>query len=122
MALAFGDLVQLRHPGRGDGEGGGRCIDAPPNPAQLDAAETVAKASFPLGERLDETPWMGVRPCTPDMKPIIGPEGRNGLWLAIGHAHHGLTLGPATGRLLAEMMMGETPFVDPAPYSIKRFG
>lgn len=97
-------------------------MDAPPNPAQLDAAEAVARTSFPLGERLDDTPWMGIRPCTPDMKPIIGPEGREGLWLAIGHAHHGLTLGPATGRLLAEMMTGDTPFVDPTPYSIKRFG
>ena len=65
---------------------------------------------------------MGARPCTPDMKPIIGPEGREGLWLAIGHAHHGLTLGPATGRLLANMMTGATPFIDPTPYSVKRFG
>lgn len=97
-------------------------LDAAPNPAQLDAAEAVARQSFPLGERLDEKPWMGVRPCTPDMKPIIGPEGRDGLWLAIGHAHHGLTLGPATGRLLAEMMTGDATFVDPAPYSVKRFG
>ncbi|HEY0854337.1 MAG TPA: FAD-dependent oxidoreductase [Devosia sp.] len=97
-------------------------LDAPPNPAQLEAAEQVARTSFPLGERIDDRPWMGVRPCTPDMKPIIGPEGRDGLWLAIGHAHHGLTLGPATGRLLAEMMTGETPFVDPAPYAVGRFG
>jgi len=97
-------------------------LDAPPNPAQLEAAEAVARMSFPLGERVDEKPWMGVRPCTPDMKPIIGPEGRPGLWLAIGHAHHGLTLGPATGRLLAEMMAGETPFVDPSPYAVTRFG
>lgn len=97
-------------------------LDAAPNPAQLDSAEAVARASFPLGERLDDKPWMGVRPCTPDMKPIIGPEGREGLWLAIGHAHHGLTLGPATGRLLADMMTSETPFIDPSPYSVKRFG
>ncbi len=96
-------------------------LDAPLNPAQLEAAEAVARTSFPLSERVDVTPWMGVRPCTPDMKPIIGPEGRNGLWLAIGHAHHGLTLGPATGRLLAEMMTGETPFIDPTPYSVSRF-
>lgn len=97
-------------------------LDAAPNPAQLEAAEAVARTSFPLGEKLDDTPWMGTRPCTPDMKPIIGPEGRYGLWLAIGHAHHGLTLGPATGRLLAEMMTGETPFVDPTPYAVARFG
>lgn len=97
-------------------------LDAPPNPAQLESAEAVAKTAFPLGERLDTKPWMGVRPCTPDMKPIIGPEGREGLWLAIGHAHHGLTLGPATGRLLAEMMTGEATFIDPSPYAVSRFG
>jgi D-amino-acid dehydrogenase len=95
--------------------------DARPNHSQLQAAEAVASASYPLGERLDDVPWMGARPCTPDMKPIIGSEGREGLWLAIGHAHHGLTLGPATGRLLAEMMLGERPFIDPTPYSAGRF-
>ena len=45
-----------------------------------------------------------------------------GLWFAFGHAHHGLTLGPVSGRLLAEMMTGETPFTDPAPYRAERFG
>ena len=97
-------------------------LEAPPHPAQLDSAEQLARQAFPLGERLDPAPWMGARPCTPDMKPIIGPEGRPGLWLAMGHAHHGLTLGPATGRLLAEMMTGQTPFIDPTPYAVSRFG
>lgn len=96
-------------------------LDAPSNPAQLNSAEQIAAVSYPLGERLDTKAWLGARPCTPDMKPIIGPEGRQGLWLALGHAHHGLTLGPATGRLLAEMMTGETPFIDPTPYSVSRF-
>ena len=45
-----------------------------------------------------------------------------GLWFAFGHAHHGFTLGPVTGRLLAEMMTGETPFADPSPYAAGRFG
>ncbi len=54
--------------------------------------------------------------------PVIGPAPRHtGLWFHFGHAHHGLTLGPASGRLLAEMMTGETPFVDPAPYAATRF-
>ena len=96
-------------------------FEAPPNPAQVDAAEKIAAVSYPLGERLDPSPWMGARPCTPDMKPVIGPEGREGLWLALGHAHHGLTLGPATGRLLAEMMTNQAPFIDPTPYSVTRF-
>jgi D-amino-acid dehydrogenase len=56
------------------------------------------------------------------MKPIIGPApSQPGLWLAFGHAHHGFTLGPITGRLLAEMMTGDVPAVDPAPFRADRF-
>jgi D-amino-acid dehydrogenase len=96
--------------------------DAIRTPVQLGRAEPIARALFPLAERLDNEPWMGARPCTPDMMPIIGKAPRHeGLWFAFGHAHHGLTLGPVTGRLIGEMMTGETPFVDPAPYRADRF-
>jgi D-amino-acid dehydrogenase len=96
--------------------------DAPKTPVQLARAEPVAKTLLPLGERLDPEPWMGSRPCTPDMLPVIGPAPRHdGLWFAFGHAHHGLTLGPVTGRLLADMMTGATPFIDPTPYRVARF-
>jgi len=96
--------------------------DAIRTPVQLGRAEPIARDLFPLAERLDSEPWMGARPCTPDMLPIIGraPKHAN-LWFAFGHAHHGLTLGPVTGRLIGEMMTGETPFVDPAPYRPERF-
>ena len=90
--------------------------DAPKTPVQLARAEPVAKAFFPLGERVDPQPWMGDRPCTPDMMPIIGPAPRHkGLWFAFGHAHHGLTLGPVTGRLIAEMLTGAPTLIDPKP-------
>ncbi|MEZ2129514.1 MULTISPECIES: NAD(P)/FAD-dependent oxidoreductase [unclassified Sinorhizobium] len=96
--------------------------DAPKTPVQLDRAEKIARTIFPLGRRLDPEPWMGARPCTPDMMPIIGKAPRhNGLWFAFGHAHHGLTLGPVTGRALAELITGETPFIDIAAYSPARF-
>lgn len=97
--------------------------DAIKTPVQLGRAEPVARDLFPLAERLDTEPWMGARPCTPDMLPILGaaPRHRN-LWFAFGHAHHGLTLGAVTGRLMAELITGETPFVDPTPYRADRFG
>jgi len=96
--------------------------DAIRTPVQLGRAEPVARDLFPLAERLDMDPWMGARPCTPDMLPIIGRAPRHpNLWFAFGHAHHGLTLGPVTGRLIGEMIAGETPFVDPAPYRPERF-
>ena len=96
--------------------------DAIRTPVQLGRAEPVARELFPLAERLDNEPWMGSRPCTPDMLPIIGRAPRHAsLWFAFGHAHHGFTLGAVTGRLIGEMIAGETPFVDPAPYRADRF-
>ena len=96
--------------------------DAPKTPTQLAAVEPIAHTLFPLEKRLDDQPWMGARPCTSDMKPIIGrAEKHQGLWFAFGHAHHGLTLGPVTGRLIAEMMTGEKTLVDPQPFRVDRF-
>ena len=97
--------------------------DDPPSPAHLERLEPYARELFPIGARKDSAPWLGRRPCLPDMRPIIGPfPGKPGLWLDFGHHHLGLTLGPITGRLLAEMMSGEAPFVDPAPFTAERFG
>lgn len=96
--------------------------DRPPSPVQLDRCEPVAREMVPLGKRVDAQPWLGRRPCLPDLLPVIGPApGHAGLWFDFGHQHHGFTLGPATGRLIAEMMTGETPFTDPAPYRANRF-
>lgn len=96
--------------------------DAPKSPVQLDIAERDAKELFPLAGRREAEPWMGSRPCLPDMLPVIGAAPRHkGLWLAFGHQHSGFTLGPPTGRLLAELITGEEPFVDPAPFRADRF-
>jgi D-amino-acid dehydrogenase len=95
---------------------------AEPTPVQLRRAEPIARTLLPLGDVVEQTPWMGIRPCTPDMLPIIGPApSQPHLWLAFGHAHQGFTLGPTTGRLLAEMMTGDAPFVDPRPFRAERF-
>jgi len=96
--------------------------DAPPSPVQLARLMPMANELFPLGEGVEEQPWMGCRPCFPDSMPVIGrAPGHGDLWLDFGHAHWGLTLGPATGRLLAEMMTGATPFCDPTPFAAERF-
>ncbi|WP_111411965.1 NAD(P)/FAD-dependent oxidoreductase [Billgrantia lactosivorans] len=98
-------------------------LDAPPRQGQLEAAERKARELYPaLGERLDAQPWKGARPCLPDMKPVIGPAPRHkGLWLAFGHGHQGFTMGPVTGRLMAELMEGEPTAVDMAPFRADRF-
>jgi len=96
--------------------------DAAPTPVQFDRLLPTARDLFPLGEAVETQPWLGARPCFPDSRPVIARAPRHhGLWLAIGHAHWGLTLGPVTGRLLTEMMTGTTPFCDPEPYGADRF-
>ena len=96
--------------------------DRPPSWKQLINSEYAARQIFPLGEALEDQPWMGMRPCLPDMRPVIGPApNHDGLWFCFGHNHHGLTLGPVSGRLLAEMVTGVEPFTDPMPYSASRF-
>jgi D-amino-acid dehydrogenase len=66
--------------------------------------------------------WAGLRPCAPDGLPVIGrPAGLPGVVLATGHAMKGLSLAPVTGRLVAELVSGETPSHDLAPFSPDRF-
>jgi len=97
--------------------------EAPPTPVQLERNEPHARELFPLAERVDPEPWMGRRPCLPDMVPVIGPSPKHkGVWMAFGHHHLGFTLGPITGRLLSEMMTGAPTVIDPTPYRADRFG
>ncbi len=96
--------------------------DAGPTPVQFDRLMPKAREVYPLGEQVKEQTWLGKRPCFPDSRPVIGPAPKQaGLWLAYGHAHWGLTLGPTTGRLVADLVTGATPFCDPAPYAAERF-
>ena len=96
--------------------------DDPPSSAHIDRLERYGRELFPLGARLDAAPWLGRRPCLPDMAPVIGPAPRHeGLWFDFGHQHLGLTLGPVSGRLIAELMTGEKPFIDPKPFRADRF-
>ncbi len=96
--------------------------DSNPSPIQLARAESAAAELVDLGSPFENAPWSGTRPCMPDMLPVIGEAPRHrGLWLHFGHGHQGFTLGPSSGRLLAELMSGETPFAPAAPFSALRF-
>ncbi|MCY1549707.1 Glycine oxidase [compost metagenome] len=96
--------------------------DAAPTPIQLGKAEQAARELIDLGKRVDAEPWKGARPCTPDMMPIIGKAPKHeGLYVGVGHAHHGFTLGPATGELLAQSMTGEATAIDIKPFAMDRF-
>ncbi len=66
--------------------------------------------------------WFGWRPMTPDSLPVIGrsPSLAN-VWIAAGHNMLGLSMAPATGKLVTELLGGAAPHLDPAPYAVERF-
>jgi D-amino-acid dehydrogenase len=97
-------------------------LDATATPVQIQRSERYAREMLDLGDAVETTPWLGARPCIADMKPVVGPAYlHKGLWFNLGHAHQGLTLGPATARLLVEQIENEKTFVDKAPFLPSRF-
>ena len=102
-------------------------LDAPPNYRRAEMLIPLAKALLPdlrAPDRGDVSPdlWMGHRPSTPDSLPVIGPAPRNpNAFFAFGHGHLGLTLGPLTGKLVADLAAGRPPAVDMEPYAAARF-
>ena len=96
--------------------------DAPSSPDQLAAALISAREAFPLGAALDKEPWRGARPTMPDSLPMIGEIPRQpGLYAAFGHQHIGFTMGPGTGALIADLVTGARPVIDPLPYAPARY-
>lgn len=97
-------------------------LDAPPSRAPLELLRRNVRAALP-GITWGETrEWMGHRPAPADSVPVIGAvPGVDGAYMGFGHHHIGLTGGPKTGRLLAQLVSGRQPNVDLAPYSPSRF-
>ena len=63
--------------------------------------------------------WVGFRPATADHLPLVG-RWDDRLWVAAGHEGLGVTTAPGTGRLLADLVLGRTPPIDPSPYDPRR--
>jgi D-amino-acid dehydrogenase len=75
-----------------------------------------------LGEATVREMRVGLRPATPDGDPILGPvPGCAGLWAVTGMGPGGLTIGPFSGRLVAEAVLGRSPELDLARFSASRF-
>jgi D-amino-acid dehydrogenase len=84
---------------------------------------TAAERHFEgIGAVEPSSEWCGLRPCTPDGLPIVGPvPGVDGLFVATGHAMLGLTLGPITGRLIAECVLDGRPSINIQALTVDRF-
>lgn len=80
------------------------------------------KRLYPDLEWEGESKWMGHRPSTVDSLPLIGPSPNHpAIHFAFGAQHIGLTSGPRTGRLIADMIAGRTPNIDMTPFRVGRF-
>lgn len=76
---------------------------------------------FPEMKAAVEEEWLGFRPATADSLPLVGEVGNTGIFAAFGHQHIGLTGGPKTGRLVADMVSGNSMNIDTTPFAPERF-
>lgn len=93
------------------------------NPKRLKALSNGAAQYMPgITAGAVEKEWCGFRPMTYDGLPIIDQSPRlKNVTIAAGHNMMGISMGPGTGKLVAEMINRETPHIDPRPYSLERF-
>ncbi|TNE39397.1 MAG: FAD-binding oxidoreductase [Sphingomonadales bacterium] len=100
-----------------------RTMDPPANEAINAEAVQNLSTAWPVFANLSiRESWAGMMDVTPDSLPVVGPVARlPGLTVASGFSGHGFGTGPAAGQLAADLLCGETPIVDPAPYRLERF-
>lgn len=97
-------------------------LDLPPNYARAGAMLEKAARFLPGLKTSGGTQWMGFRPSLPDTLPAIGPlPGRPDVICAFGHGHLGLTQSAGTAEIVADLLTGQTPAIDMAPFSPARF-
>lgn len=97
-------------------------LDAPPDERRAHILLKQARAALPTLNTEGMQTWMGHRPSFPDSLPVIDrAPGVPGVFLAFGHGHTGLTGGPMSGRVLADLVAGRTPAIDLRPYRADRF-
>ncbi len=94
-------------------------FDKTPTENALDSLKASAIELIPaLADAHVVGHWAGLRPGSPDGIPFIGPvPNHHGLWLNCGHYRNGLVLAPASCQLLTDLLVGEMPIIDEAPYA-----
>lgn len=84
-------------------------LRAPPDTRRAAVLGRIARDNFRGLDGLSASEWMGHRPCMPDSVPVVGPApGHQGLWLATGHGHLGLTDSLKTAQQIADGLLGTT--------------
>lgn len=97
-------------------------LDLPPNFKRSEAMLKKAQAFLPGLKPENGVQWMGFRPSLPDSLPAIGrARSTPAVIYAFGHGHLGLTQSAGTARLVANLLAGEKPAIDPSPFSPYRF-
>ncbi len=97
-------------------------LEAPPNEERAKVLLEHVQGMFPEVDTREHRFWMGFRPSTPDSLPILGEApGQRGLYLALGHGHFGMTGGPPSGKIVSQLILGQAPEIDVAPYAAERF-
>jgi D-amino-acid dehydrogenase len=96
-------------------------LEAPPDLRRARSLLASAKRMLPSLELEEMSNWLGFRPSMPDSLPVIGPiAGLPDVYLGFGHGHYGMTQGPVTGKILADVIAGRDPGIDLAPYRADR--
>ncbi|MGH7153996.1 MAG: NAD(P)/FAD-dependent oxidoreductase [Acetobacteraceae bacterium] len=100
-----------------------RVLDPYPITKVNNEALDAAKRVFPVFERARiAQQWAGMIDVTPDAVPVISPvTSMPGFFIATGFSGHGFGIGPAAGRLAADLITGDQPIVDPKPFRFDRF-
>jgi D-amino-acid dehydrogenase len=96
-------------------------LDAPASEGPIKLLRRQVAQYFPQLEYSGTEEWMGHRPATSDSLPVIGELGQTGVFAGFGHHHIGLTGGPKTGRLIADLIMQGGSNIDLSPFDPKRF-
>jgi D-amino-acid dehydrogenase len=96
-------------------------LDAPASSAPIALLRKQVAANFPTLEFSGTEEWMGHRPATTDSLPVIGELSRTGVFAGFGHHHIGLTGGPKTGRLIADLITKNGTNIDLAAFDPHRF-
>jgi len=97
-------------------------IDAQPDYRRAKILLRHAQRFLPGLAGSEVSEWMGQRPMMPDSIPVLGCiPGHERVVCAFGHGHYGLTQGPTTGRIVADLVFGQAPHVDIRPFTITRF-